>query len=35
VSNDRDIIILSDGAKVEVSRRKKEEVLQQLKLRSS
>ena len=35
VSNDRDIIILSDGSKVEVSRRKKEEVLQQLKLRSS
>ena len=34
VSNDRDVIILSDGSRVEVSRRKKEEVLQQLKLRS-
>lgn len=33
VSNDHDFILLTDGSKVEVSRRKKEEVLQQLKLR--
>lgn len=34
VSNDHDFILLTDGSKVEVSRRKKEEVLQQLKIRS-
>lgn len=33
ISNDHDFVILSDGAKVEISRRKKEEVFQQLKLR--
>lgn len=33
VSNDKEFILLSDGSKVEVSRRKKDEVLQQLKLR--
>ena len=33
ISNDNEQIILSDGSKVEVSRRKKDEVLQQLKLR--
>ena len=33
VSNDHEFVLLTDGAKVEVSRRKKEEVLQQLNLR--
>ncbi len=33
VSNDNEFVLLTDGSKVEVSRRKKEEVLQQLKLR--
>ncbi|MEO7532188.1 MAG: LytTR family DNA-binding domain-containing protein [Sediminibacterium sp.] len=33
VSNDNEFVMLTDGSKVEVSRRKKDEVLQQLKLR--
>jgi Response regulator of the LytR/AlgR family len=33
ISNDNEFVLLRDGSKVEVSRRKKEEVLQQLKLR--
>jgi len=33
VSNDHEFVLLTDGSKVEVSRRKKEEVLQQLNLR--
>jgi two-component system LytT family response regulator len=33
ISNDNEFVLLSDGSKVEVSRRKKEEVLQQLNLR--
>ncbi|MBC7535549.1 MAG: response regulator transcription factor [Ferruginibacter sp.] len=33
VSNDNEFVILTDGSKVDVSRRKKEDVLQQLKLR--
>ena len=33
ISNDNEFVMLSDGTKVEVSRRKKEEVLQQLSLR--
>jgi two-component system, LytTR family, response regulator len=33
ISNDHDFILLTDGSKVEISRRKKEEVFQQLKLR--
>lgn len=33
VSNDKEFVLLSDGAKVEVSRRKKDEVFQQLKLK--
>ncbi|MFT3909863.1 MAG: LytTR family DNA-binding domain-containing protein [Ferruginibacter sp.] len=33
VSNDNEFVILTDGSKVEVSRRKKDDVLQQLKLR--
>lgn len=33
ISNDHDFILLADGSKVEISRRKKEEVFQQLKLR--
>ncbi|MBC7850695.1 MAG: response regulator transcription factor [Chitinophagaceae bacterium] len=33
VSNDNEFVLLTDGSKVEVSRRKKDEVLQQLKLR--
>ena len=33
ISNGHDFILLSDGSKVEISRRKKEEVFQQLKLR--
>ncbi len=33
VSNDHEFLLLTDGSKVEVSRRKKDEVLQQLKLR--
>lgn len=33
ITNDNEFLLLSDGSKVEVSRRKKEEVLQQLKLR--
>lgn len=33
VSNDNEFVILTDGTKVEVSRRKKDDVLQQLKLR--
>jgi two-component system LytT family response regulator len=33
ISNDNEFVLLSDGTKVEVSRRKKEEVLQQLNLR--
>ena len=33
ISSDNEQIILSDGSRVEVSRRKKDEVLQQLKLR--
>lgn len=33
ISNDHDFILLTDGSKVEISRRKKEEVFQQLKLK--
>lgn len=33
ISNDHDFILLTDGSRVEISRRKKEEVFQQLKLR--
>jgi len=33
ISNDHDFILLTDGSKIEISRRKKEEVFQQLKLR--
>lgn len=33
VSNDNEFVLLTDGSKVEVSRRKKDDVLQQLKLR--
>jgi two-component system LytT family response regulator len=33
ISNDNEFVLLTDGSKAEVSRRKKEEVLQQLKLR--
>ncbi|MDZ4793769.1 MAG: LytTR family DNA-binding domain-containing protein [Bacteroidota bacterium] len=33
ISNDNEFVLLSDGSKVEVSRRKKDEVQQQLKLR--
>lgn len=33
ISNDNEFVLLADGSKVEVSRRKKEEVQQQLKLR--
>jgi two-component system, LytTR family, response regulator len=33
ISNDNEFVLLTDGSKVEVSRRKKEEVLQQLNLR--
>jgi two-component system LytT family response regulator len=33
ISNDNEFVLLSDGSRVEVSRRKKEEVLQQLNLR--
>lgn len=33
ISNDHDFILLTDASKVEISRRKKEEVFQQLKLR--
>ena len=33
ISNDHEFVLLTDGTKVEVSRRKKEEVQQQLKLR--
>lgn len=33
ISNDHDFILLTDDSKVEISRRKKEEVFQQLKLR--
>ncbi len=33
ITNDNEYLLLSDGSKVEVSRRKKDEVLQQLKLR--
>lgn len=33
ISNDHEFILLSDGSKAEVSRRKKDEVMQQLKLR--
>jgi len=33
ISNDNEFVLLTDGSKVEVSRRKKEEVQQQLKLR--
>ena len=33
VTNDNEFVLLSDGTRVEVSRRKKEDVLQQLKLR--
>jgi two-component system LytT family response regulator len=33
ISNDNEFVLLTDGSKVEVSRRKKEEVLQQLHLR--
>jgi two-component system, LytTR family, response regulator len=33
VTNDNEFILLTDGSKVEVSRRKKDEVLQQLRLR--
>jgi two-component system LytT family response regulator len=33
ISNDHDFVLLTDGSKVEISRRKKEEVFQQLKLR--
>jgi two-component system, LytTR family, response regulator len=33
ISNDNEFVLLTDGTKVEVSRRKKEEVLQQLNLR--
>lgn len=33
ISNDNEFVLLSDGSKVEVSRRKKDEVLQQLNLR--
>ena len=33
ISSDHDFIILTDGSKVEISRRKKDEVFQQLKLR--
>lgn len=33
VSNDNEFVLLTDGSKVEVSRRKKDEVLQQLKIR--
>lgn len=33
ISNDNEFILLTDGSKVEVSRRKKDEVLQQLNLR--
>jgi len=33
ISNDNEFVLLTDGRKVEVSRRKKDEVLQQLKLR--
>lgn len=33
ISNDKEFVLLTDGTKVEVSRRKKDEVMQQLKLR--
>lgn len=33
ISNDNEFVLLSDGSKVEVSRRKKDEVLQQLNIR--
>ena len=33
ISNDNEFVLLSDGSKVEISRRKKDEVQQQLKLR--
>lgn len=33
ISNDHDFILLTDGSKIEISRRKKDEVFQQLKLR--
>jgi two-component system LytT family response regulator len=33
ISNDNEFVLLKDGTKVEISRRKKEEVLQQLNLR--
>jgi two-component system LytT family response regulator len=33
ISNDHDFILLTDGSRAEISRRKKEEVFQQLKLR--
>jgi len=33
VSNDKEFVLLTDGTKVDVSRRKKDEVMQQLKLR--
>lgn len=33
VSNDKEFVLLTDGSKVEVSRRKKDEVFQQLKLK--
>ncbi len=33
ISNDNEFVLLTDGSKVEVSRRKKEEVLHQLNLR--
>lgn len=33
ISNDNEFVLLSDGSKVEVSRRKKDEVLQQLQVR--
>ena len=33
ISNDNEFVLLTDGSKVEISRRKKEEVQQQLKLR--
>jgi two-component system LytT family response regulator len=33
ISNDNEFVLLTDGSKVEVSRRKKDEVLQQLNLR--
>ena len=33
LTNDNEYLLLTDGSRVEVSRRKKDEVLQQLKLR--